>query len=253
MKKIKHKKQLIILLFVLIICVILLIILKPYYKIESRVNQVNEFSEKNSSSKPLGWLRVQGTNIDFPIMYYNNVDDISDPTYDLGWSYEENKKIVNRTVILSHNMRNVSSQPLIGNKDHARFEQLMAYIYYDFVKENKYIQYTINNKNYLFKIYGISLQKEEDLSLENLNQNEMNDYIEYTKEKSYFNFDIDVNKNDKLITLITCTRFFGDSDYSFVVDGRLLRKHERINNYKVEESNNYNKIKKILKGDDKNE
>ena len=43
-------------------------------------------------------------------------------------------------------MKNVSSQPLIGDKNQGRFEQLMAYIYYDFVKENKYIQYTINNK-----------------------------------------------------------------------------------------------------------
>ena len=78
------------------------------------------------------------TNIDFPIFYYNDVKDIGNPEYDLGWSFDNNRKLTNRTVILSHNMRNVSNKPLITDKNHARFEQLMSYIYYDFVKDNKY-------------------------------------------------------------------------------------------------------------------
>lgn len=253
MKRKKNRKQKIILLLVVILCIISVVILKPYYKVQNRVNNIKTFTSKKNNADPLGWLRVQGTNIDFPIMYYYDVNDISDPSYDLGWTFTNHKKLVNRVVVLSHNMRNVSSKPLIGNKEHARFEQLMGYIYYDFVKENKYIQYTINNKNYLFKIYGVSLQEEEDLELEDIDQNDVEDYIEYTKEKSYFDFKVDVNDSDKLITLVTCTRFFGNADYSFVVDARLVRKNELVKNYKVIEKSNYKEIKKILEGDDKDE
>ena len=180
MKRIKYKKQLVILSIVIILCLVSIIIFKPYYKSKDRVKKIKNFNESKENIKPLGWLRVQGTNIDFPIMYYYDVEDVGDPPYDLGWSFDNNRKLANRTVILSHNMRNVSSKPLIGDKEHARFEQLMGYIYYDFVKENKYIQYTIDGKNYLFKIYGVSLQKEKDVDLENLDKDELEDYIKYT-------------------------------------------------------------------------
>lgn len=253
MKKIKYKKQFMAFLGIIVLCIISIIIFKPYYKAENREDNIRKIIKDKKKPNPLGWIRVQGTNIDYPVMYYNDVEDISDPTYDLAWSFENNKKLINRTVILSHNMRNVSNKPLIGNKEHARFEQLMGFIYYDFVKDNKYIQYTINNKNHLFKIYGVSLQKEETLELENISKSDVNNYIKDTKRKSYFDFDVEVKKSDNLITLVTCTRFFGNADYSFVVDAREVRDNERISNYRVKEKSNYKSIKKIMKGDDKNE
>lgn len=207
----------------------------------------------SNTPTPLGWLRVQGTNIDFPIMYYYDVDDVTDISYDLGWNNYDDKKLGSRTVIYSHNVLNVSSKPLIGDKNHKRFEQLMAYIYYDFVKKNKYIEYTIDGKNYLFKIYGVSLQDEDELVQDQLSDNEISDYIEITKNKSFFKFDVEVDEKDKLLTLVTCTRFYGDTSHSFVVDARLVRNHELTKNYKVEETGNYKEIKKILKGDDQDE
>lgn len=252
MKKSKTKKIVLILILILILLVTIFIF-KPYYKIEDRTKNIDNYSNDTDKVIPIGWLKVQGTNIDFPIMYYNDVEDIEDPTEDLGWSYEDNTKLVNRTVIFSHNVLNVSNHPLIADKNHRRFEQIMSFIYTDFVKKNKYIQYTINNKNNVFKIYGISIQKEENLNLGNLKKNEITSYQNKTKKLSYFDFDVDISKNDKLITLITCTRFFGDSEYSFVIDGRLLRKKELKNNYKIKENNNYLKIKKILEGDGSNE
>lgn len=244
----KDNKKVSIILIILVITIVVFIF-RPYYRIKNRTDKMDEYKTDNVTDKPLGWVRVQGTNIDFPIYYYDDIEDISDPKYDLGWSFEENRKLVNRTVILSHNMRNVSSKPLINNKEHARFEQLMAYIYYDFVKKNKYIQYSIDGNDYLFKIYAVYLQKEEQVELKNINKKRKIDYIKTSKENSYFDFKVDVNENDKLLTLVTCTRFFGDSNYSFVVDARQVRKLEIIKNYKVTEKSNYNKIKKILKGD----
>lgn len=223
---------------------------RPYYRIVNRTEKMEEF-KGTKNEKPLGWLRVQGTNIDFPIFYYDDID-VTSPKYELGWSYIEDRKLTKKITIFSHNILNVSSTPLVNDKNHKRFEQLMSFIYTDYVKKNKYIQYTIGNKDYLYKIYGVSFQKESNLEYMNNSpsKNEIKMYINRTKNNSYFKFDLDVNESDNLITLITCTRFFGETtEYSFVVDARMIRKNERINNYKVHENKNYKDIKKRLKGD----
>ena len=241
---------------ILIVCVIILIIyiIKPYYKVENRIDKINEFSMDNTNSNPLGWLRIQGTNIDFPIMYYYDIeDDIENPNYNIGWNFENQTKLSNRSVILSHNVLNVSNKPLIANKNHHRFEQLMSFIYYDFVKKNKYVQYTIDKKNYLFKIYAVYLDKEENLNFDNIKTTQKKSYISQAEKNSYFDFDVDVNKKDKLLTLITCTRFYGNKDYSFVIEARKVRKKELKINYKVTKKNNYKGIEKILNGDESNE
>lgn len=237
---------------IIVICLLIIILLKPFYKVHDRVEKLENYSSEHNSSEPLGWLMVQGTNIDFPIFYYDDLEDASNPTFDLGWNYN-NKKDANRLVILSHNVLNVSSKPLIANKDHKRFEQLMSFIYYDFVKDNKYIQYTTKGKNYLYKIYAISIQKEDTLNLDNLSKKEIVKYSSDMKNRSYFRFNVDVNKNDKLITLVTCTRFFGNKDYSFVVDARKVRKGEMVRNYHMTRTEEYKEIEKKLKGDDTNE
>ena len=39
-------------------------------QIESRVDKVSEYAKKDSDDyTTIGWLRVQGTNIDYPVIY----------------------------------------------------------------------------------------------------------------------------------------------------------------------------------------
>ena len=250
MKQRKYQKTMISIFLIVLVGLTFTMIMKPYYRVENRQKKINNFNIKNHIN-PLGWLRVQGTNIDFPIVYYNDTD-VTEPKYELGWNYSEDRKLTKRVTIFSHNVLNVSSTPLITDKNHKRFEQLLSFIYTDFVKKNKYIQYTIGNKNYLYKIYGISFQEEEKLDYENtkINRKEAKKYIKKTLDDSYFKFDVDVKETDHLITLVTCTRFFGNTTkYSFVVDARMVIKNESIKNYQVTEKKNYKKIKKTLEGD----
>lgn len=235
----------------LLIFILIVRFCHPAYQIKDRTKKIEEFRSVEKQ-KAMSWLRVSGTNIDLPVMYYDVVEDISDPTYDIAWSYTNDKKLPNKSTIFSHNVLNVSSNPLIGDKNHKRFEPLMAYIYYDFAKDNQYIQYTINNKNYLFKIYGVSFIRTDDIEFENSHRTkkELKKYIYNVKKNSYFQYDIDVDSSDKLLSLVTCTRFFGsDTNYSFIVDARLLRKKERVGKSKIVEKDNYKKIKKIMEGE----
>lgn len=256
-RKIKRNKVISIIVFLIIIIGFIILLINyftPFYKLEDRTKNKDSFVGVNGE-KAIGWLRVQGTNIDFPIVYYDDTD-VTDPTNDLGWSYSPEAYLTKREIIFSHNVLNVSKNPLITNENHRRFEQLLSFIYPEFTKKNKYIEYTVGNKNYLYKIYSISFRKEKDIRYEDNEptKNEMKKYIDYSINSSYFKFDVDVKPTDKLITLVTCTRFFGaTTDYSFVIDARMVRDKEKIKNYSLTEKKSYNKIKKIMEGDEDNE
>lgn len=259
-QKNKNKKSLMLFLFAALFVFLIVGFLFKYinfYKISDRVGKVDSFSKKYDKYKTVGWLKVQGTNIDYPIIYnagnidVNHINDLN-----FLWTNINEKELTNRMLIVGHNIRNVSANPIIGDENHVRFEQLLGYIYYDFVKDNKYIQYTIDGKNYLYKIFSISFVDNNtiDYGKNSYSKKELDKYITNSISDSYFKFDVDVNKDDNVITLLTCTRMFGNSvNKTFKIDARMVRDNEFITNYKVEEKSNYDEIKKIMEGGDSNE
>lgn len=225
------------------------------YKIESRSAAVTSYKEKNKNYAVDGWLKVQGTNIDYPVIINTADTDINNITDDFAWKEESPDELLKRTVIYGHNIRNVSSTPLITDSTHSRFEQLMSFIYYDFAKENQFIQYTTDGVDYLFKIFSVSLVDNHDLMQSGyLDDDEFKEYIEKSLNDSYFKYDIDVDENDKIISLITCTRFFGGiKSTRFKIDGKLIEKNEKTTLSKVSVKSNYQEIEEILRGGESNE
>ena len=65
---------------------------------------------------------------------------------------------------------------------------------------------------------------------------------------------LDVTKDDKLISLYTCTRFFGkDLTLNFSVTGRLLRDGEKVELSDVKKTDKYDEIVQILEGGEEDE
>ena len=166
------------------------------------------------------------------------------------------EKIYNQVNIMGHNILNLSKQPKIGMDYFSRFDDLMAFIYEEFAKENQYIQYTIDGKDYLYKIFGVFFEKEYKLDIYHqgdYTEKEMKDYIKQIKESSFYDYDVEVLENDKIITLSTCTRFFEGTTKQFVVVGRMVREDEKVKKYDVKANAKYKEIKEIMKGDDNDE
>lgn len=221
-----------------------------YYEIESRVDNVaKEVKKDKEGYKTVGWIKVQGTNIDYRVLYAPGFDFTLDMD-SFAWTDADFKELNNLVFIQGHNVLNLSTTPLVANEYHGRFEQLMSYTYLDFVKINKYIQYTFNGEDYLYKIFAVSYPYTADLDFPNkkkYSKKKLEKYIKEAKESSIFDFDINVNGNDKIISLVTCTRMFGRS-YSFKVDARLVRKYEAINNYDVKKTKEYSKVEEKMEG-----
>lgn len=242
-KKKMIKNLILLLLPILIICfscfVIKNMMNKNYYTVHSRVKQIAEKS--TDDAKVLGWIQVQGTNIDYPIINY---DDIHKVNYEYLWLASQYFEGENRKVIYGHNILNVSNTPLVNEKSHTKFEPLMGFVYDDFAKKNLYINYTYNGEDYVYKIYAVSFQSiDDEIGQSYLNGDMTNNYIKETKEDSIYDYDVDVNSSDELISLITCTRYFGlNGKTQFRVDARKLRENEKIEKYSVSTNQNYDEL-----------
>ena len=249
----------------LICCCIMLTILfyekvynKEIYKIESRVENISKEKKKDEDGyKTIGWLRVQGTNIDTPIINYTTEDGTRLDKENFLWNINGNEKLYNKVNILGHNILNLSSNPLSGKEYFTRFEDLMSFVYPEFVENNKYIQYTIDGEDYVYKIFAVYFIKQYKLDVKNKSnytEENLDKHIDYIKSESIYDFDVDVNGSDQIISLITCTRMFGpNTSKEFVVTGRLVRDNEKMSNYTFETNANYKEIEEIMEGDDKNE
>lgn len=244
-----------------------LLLFKKYFKveesifeIESRSSNVVENKKKdNDEYETIGWLRVQGTNIDCPIItgkteLYKYPVELEN----YGWMTNKDRKNYNVMNIFGHNIFNLGPSPKKSSNNFKRFEELMNFIYHDFAQENKYIQFTINGKDYVYKIFSVSIIYASDVDMfpeGEYSKQEKKDYIKLLRDNSIYDYDVDVLEEDDLISVVTCTRFLGTDAYrDILVSGRLVRDDEKIyNNYSVDKNNNYKKIDKVLKGDDNNE
>ena len=246
----------------LICCCIVLVTLtamwivpKNIYKVEDRQKEIKKEQKKDEEGiETVAWLRVQGTMIDTPIVAYEEGKDLSYlDKEDFLWTEANTAEYKNQIKIMGHNILNLSATPEIGVNYFTKFEDLMAFTYEDFVKENKYIQYSIGDKEYVYKVFAVLYDKSYNLDLyntDNYSPEEMADYIKLVESKSLYDFDIDVDASDDIISLVTCSRLYGvDQKRQFVVVGRLLRDNEKMTNYSFETTEKYEEIQKLMKGE----
>ena len=99
-----------------------------------------------------GWLQIEGTMIDLPILSPYTEGNID---YNYGWISPSSIGKKNRKVLIGHNVLNVSNHPMLNESILTDFEDLMAFVYYNFAKEHMYLSYTENGENHIFVIYGI--------------------------------------------------------------------------------------------------
>jgi len=256
---------LLIILFVLILSIFIVLIKfknTVFFKVESKDSSIKEsIKEDTDDYSTIGWLKVQGTNIDMPVLFAKNTNwnyPVTKEKY--AWTLARDTSVDKKIDIMGHNIFNLSSQPKTSSSLYNKFEELMNFVYYDFAKENLYIQYSTKKGDFVYKIYSVQF-----IPVGYVNDYYYIDYLDeedrrpkaminnYIKE-SLFNYDVDVNNNDKFISLITCTRFFGDNNYDFIVNGRLLRENESIEEYDVKiNKTNYKKVNDVLKGGSSNE
>lgn len=194
------------------------------------------------NSDVIGWLKVPGTNIDWPVV--QNVYDVNYYThlgYDKQYSYNgviwtnpstrtsaSASGLSSNTVIYGHNWTNYGASPRIGYSGDVMFAQLTGYHWLSMAQSYPYFYYsTAEGGEFTVKIFACFYT---ELAFNYIaSEGDMSYIISEARRRSRHSFDVDVNSSDKIVTLSTCTRAYGrTSNQRFVVMGRLLRPGESI-------------------------
>ena len=153
------------------------------FKVESRKESITEARKKDTEEyETMGWVRVQGTNIDYPVIRVLDEDygrPVNGESY--AWSTNDGTKVDKKMDISGHNILNLSSNPVKKDDMFIYFEELMNFVYYDFAKENQFIQLHIDGEEYIYKIFSINFLKPFDVNTFARNgygEDEMNNFLD---------------------------------------------------------------------------
>ncbi|MBQ3414386.1 MAG: class B sortase [Clostridia bacterium] len=173
------------------------------------------------NSETVGWIKVNNTNIDYPIVRHNDNEyylthNFENSYNSSGWiflDYRNNSEILDKnTIIYGHNRLNDS---MFGTLKNA-LDSSWCDNY-----ENRYISFSTTTNNYVAQIFSIYKIDVNTLSVpNNFKDNEdYNKYLEDITSKSYYNFETTVDTSNNILTLYTC----GDnSNYRVIVHAKIL-------------------------------
>lgn len=165
-------------------------------------NYYDELKKINSNYK--FWLEVEGTNINYPVVqgkdntYYldHNFYNKKNSSGTLFVNYKNDIKKDKNIIIFGHNMKNKSM-----------FQNLMKFKNKDFFNKNKIINIYENGKKEKYEIFSAYIVDDDFdyLKWKFNSKDEYKKYLNECKEKSLFKRNINLNENDKIITLSTCS------------------------------------------------
>ena len=182
-----------------------------------------------------GWIKISGTRIDYPVLQANS----DDPKYYLNHNYKREETKYGS--IFADKNSKVKSNPkntiLYGHHmaDGQMFADLMKFSDVDFYKKNPIINYNTVLEKEVWKI--ISVFKTNTLPEQGKvfdyvvskfsDEKSFLEYVNEVKKRSLINIPVDIDKNDRLITLSTCSYEF--ENFRTVVVARKVRKNESAN------------------------
>lgn len=260
LKRLRHNKRIFLVFIIIIIFVLGFVFVERMssFKMEKRLNNIkNEQKKDDNDFKTVGWIRVQGTKIDMPIIAIVNGDDFPVTREKYAWTLNNDDYVYNSMRIYGHNIYNLSANPKISSKKFKRFEEVLAFLYYDFAKENQYIQLSMGNKEYLYKIFSVAVINAYNISHLPIGENSRDDLtyeIKIFKQNSLYDYNMKVTEDDKLLSLVTCTRINGrNSDDNIVVSAKQVHNYpiNRINKIKTTEK--YEELIKVMEGENADE
>lgn len=197
----------------------------PYWDyIGMNMIDVNFSELKNINNDVRGWIKLNGTNINYPFVqasdnkYY--LTHSLDKSYNsAGWlflDYRNNSTDNRNTIIYAH-----------GRNDKTMFGSLRNVLSNNWLKDtnNYVIKISTETENSLWQIFSTyHLPTTSDYLQTNFNNdNEFQDFINMIISRSSYNFNTSVSVNDNILTLSTC---YNNSD-KMVVHAKLIKKEQK--------------------------
>lgn len=175
-------------------------------KAQPSENTINFKALKDINSDTAGWVRVNGTQIDYPYVKTTDNDYYLSHTFDksesrAGWvfmDYRNSKSSWGRNNILYAH----------GRVDGTMFGSLREVLKEEWQtnKSNHYVQ-TLrqagNNKWQVFSVYKVATT-DDYIKVDFASDGEYEEFLRTISERSEYSFGVSVTKKDKILTLSTC-------------------------------------------------
>lgn len=176
-------------------------------KDENKKEYTIDFSKlKEQNSDTVAWIKVNNTNIEYPVVKAQNNDFYLKHSFDksnnsAGWIFADYRNKFDGTdkniIIYGHNM-----------KDNSMFGSLKSVISEDWYnnEDNKYITLITENEIQIYEVFSVYQIEKEDYYIQTSFNSEtnFNTFAQTIKKRSKKKFKVDVNKEDNILTLSTC-------------------------------------------------
>ena len=196
----------------------------PYWDyIKMNMIDINFDNLKKINSDVVGWIKVNGTNINYPFVQskdnkYYLTHSFNKSYNNAGWVFLDyrNNNINNRnTIIYAH-----------GRTDKTMFGTLRKVLNNGWINNtnNYVIKISTEKENSLWQIFSIyHIPTTNDyLQTEFKDEREYQSFLNILKNRSNHNFNTSITSNDTILTLSTC---YNDSE-KMVVHAKLIKKQK---------------------------
>jgi sortase B len=182
-----------------------------------------ELIKKNEDT--VGWINVNNTNINYPVVQSTDNNYYLTHSYDkkeneAGWvflDYRNNKDFTSKNNIIYAHSR--LDKTMFGS-----LSKILKQSWYK-DKSNHIIRLSTPTEDSLWQIFSVYVIKEETYYITTSwsSDTEYLDFLNTIKERSKYNFNTELNTDDKILTLSTC---YSDTERT-VVHAKLIKRNKR--------------------------
>ncbi len=181
-----------------------------------------DFTElKKTNSDVVGWIKINGTNINYPFVQTKDNDFYLNHSFtkernSAGWVFLDYRNNINNlnknTILYAHN-----------RLDKIMFGTLESILTNGWLNNtnNYIIKLSTESENTLWQIFSVYNIKETSdyLKIDFESDEKYNSFLNKIKDRSEYNFNTSLNSNDKILTLSTCHK----NDERTVVHAKLIK------------------------------
>ena len=197
----------------------------PYWDyIKTKLINVDFTELKSINDETVAWLKVEGTNINYPVVQTDNNDYYLDRSFNktknyAGWVFMDYRNNIlgedQNTIIYAHgrlngtmfgSLKNILTSGWTNNPD------------------NFIVKLSTDKENTLWQVFSVySIPETSDYLHINLASKEYKEFLNMLIGRSSFNFNTTVNENDRILTLSTC---LNNTD-RVVLHAKLIKKENK--------------------------
>lgn len=168
--------------------------------------EVNFVNLKNINSDTVGWIKVNGTNINYPFVKANDNEYYLKHTFDKssnkkGWVYLDYRNNIDNlsknTILYAHG--------LVNNQMFGSMRKVIKPSWYN-NKSNHIITIATPSGNQKWQVFSTyTIEPESYYITTNFSSDdEFNTFINTIKQRSVYDYKVNVTTNDKVLTLSSC-------------------------------------------------